>query len=90
MRDITEPYGHCSIDPISAMVGGIIPALLGGGGSNNSAPAPAPAPLPTTPPPQQQPVGSNRQTKPQQPSFLGAGATPMPQQTAGQKTLLGQ
>jgi hypothetical protein len=88
MRPHDEPHGLCSIDPISAVLGGIIPALIGGGGDKSTTTS-APAPAPSTPPPQQQPVGSKMQTKSQAPTFLGASATPQPTQSS-QKTLLGQ
>lgn len=79
------PHHLCSIDPISAAVGGILPALFGGG--NKSAPAPTPeAPPPQAPPPQK-PQGNPKQAG-QQSSFIGGVPTPPP--STGQKTLLGQ
>lgn len=80
----------CRIDPITltglalAAVGGGVASAIGGG----SAPAaPTPAPLPSTPAPAQQPQ-TKTQPVSQQPTFLGAAATPPTQ--SGQKTLLGQ
>lgn len=81
--NIEDSLRPCSIDPISAAVGGIIPALFGGGGSQQAAPTPA-AP-PAQPKPQQQP--QSRQST-QQPTFMGGIPTPPP--VTGQKTLLGQ
>lgn len=74
--------GLCSIDPLSAAVGGILPALFGGGGKSE-APAPQ-APPPQAPPPQKPP----QKTSTQQPTFMGGIPTPPP--STGQKTLLGQ
>lgn len=82
MRDLTQDPRWCTVDPISAAIGGIIPAMFGGG----SKPA---APTPEAPPPQAAPA-----TKPQgkqntqQPTFMGAIPTPPP--STGNKTLLGQ
>lgn len=82
MRDITQPPHVCSIDPLSAVVGGILPALFGGGGKSS------PAPTPQAPPPQApaQKTPAPKQTQ-QQPSFMGG--IPTAPATAGQKTLLG-
>jgi hypothetical protein len=82
----------CSINPLEALVSGILPGLFGGGG----APAAAAAPTPITPPPPtaaappaQNPTGSAKPANAgAQQSFIGAAATP--QQSSGQKTLLGQ
>jgi hypothetical protein len=73
----------CSIDPVSAVLGGILPALFGGGG-NKSAPAPTPTAPPPQAPPQQKPQGKQNT---QQPTFMGGIPTPPP--STGQKTLLG-
>jgi hypothetical protein len=80
----------CSVDPITLTglaLGGLGAAAAGssliGGGS-----APTPAAPPAPAPPAQSPQGSAKQTKPQQPTFIGAAATPPTQ--SGQKTLLGQ
>jgi len=84
MRDITEPYGLCNLDPISAAVGGIIPALFSGGGSSQQS-----APAPQAPPPQAPPAKSPApKQNTQQPTFMGGIPTPPP--ASGQKTLLGQ
>ena len=83
MRDHSQPPHICSIDPISAAVGGIIPALFGGGGKQQAAPTPE-APPPQAPPPQK-PQGKQGV---QQPTFMGGIPTPPP--STGQKTLLGQ
>ena len=86
MRDITQAPHICSIDPLSAAVGGILPALFGGGGNK-----PAPAPEPVAPPPQAPPP---RAPAPKQSSstpgssFIGGVPTPPP--STGGKTLLGQ
>jgi hypothetical protein len=82
MRDITQPPHICSIDPVSAALGGILPALFGGG--NKSTPAPTPATPPPQAPPQQKPQGKQNT---QQPTFMGGIPTPPP--STGQKTLLG-
>jgi hypothetical protein len=81
----------CSVDPITltglVLAGGLGAAgasLAGGGGSA----APAPAPPPTMAPPQSGPTGTKPQTQSQQPSFVGASA--VPNNSSGQKTLLGQ
>jgi hypothetical protein len=84
MRDITQPPHICFIDPVSAMLGGIIPAMFGGGGDK-----PPPAPTPVAPPPQAPPPSSPQSKKAvQQPTFLGGVPTPPP--STGQKSLLGQ
>jgi hypothetical protein len=83
MRDITQPPHICSIDPLSAALGGILPALFGGGGKE-SAPAPTPAAPPPQAPPQKSPAPKQNT---QQPTFMGGIPTPPP--TSGQKTLLG-
>jgi hypothetical protein len=82
----------CEVDPITltglalAAGGGIAASkALGGGG------APPPAPTPTVPqaaPPQQTPTGSPKSPAGNQPTFIGAAATPPVQ--SGQKSLLGQ
>ena len=85
MKSHDEPYGLCTIDPLSAAVGGVLPMLFGGGGG--SAPAPTPAAPPPQPAPQQKPT-----PKPQAAaagsSFIGGVPTPPP--SSGSKTLLGQ
>jgi hypothetical protein len=78
----------CSIDPISAVVGGILPALFGGGGSKGSSQAPTPSSPPAQTAPPQAPDSGPKSTLPQKPTFIGGIPTP-PAQT-GQKTLLGQ
>lgn len=82
MRDLTEDPRWCYIDPLSAAVGGILPALFGGGKSE-------PAPAPEAPPPQAAPqkAPAPKQST-QQPTFMGGIPTPPP--STGQKTLLGQ
>jgi hypothetical protein len=82
MRDITQPPHICSIDPMSAVLGGILPALFGGGSKQQTAPTPA-APPPQAPP-QKSPAPKQNT---QQPTFMGGIPTPPP--TSGQKTLLG-
>lgn len=82
--NIEDSLRPCSIDPISAAVGGIIPALFGGGGKQQAAP-PAPEAPPPQAAPQQKPQGKQ---SPQQPTFMGGIPTPPP--STGQKTLLGQ
>jgi hypothetical protein len=83
MRDHSIPNGLCTLDPLSAMVGGIIPSLLGGGSS------PSPAPTPAAPPPQAPPAKTPApKQSTQQSSFIGGVPTPPP--STGQKTLLGQ
>lgn len=89
----TEPFGHllCSVDPVSltglalagagASAGAGLSALLSSG-------TPTPAPPPATPSPEQQPTGQPNTPKPQQPTFLGALATPQGAQS-GTKSLLG-
>lgn len=81
----------CRIDPITltglalaAVGGGVTSAIAGGSGAPA---APTPAPLASTPAPAQQPQ-TKTQPVSQQPTFLGAAATPPTQ--SGQKTLLGQ
>lgn len=81
----TDPY-LCFIDPLSAAIGGIIPAIIGG--AKSGAPAPTPAPPDAPPPPQATPTGQRQQPRPQQSTFIGASATPPTQ--SGQKSLLGQ
>lgn len=83
MRDHSIPNGLCSIDPISAVLGGILPAIMGGGG--NQSPAPAPAAPPPQAPPQKTPAPKQQQ---QQSSFMGG--IPVAPTSGGQKTLLGQ
>jgi hypothetical protein len=80
----------CSVDPITltglalgGLAAGGAAASLAGGGS-----APQPTPPPSQPAPQQSPQGTAKSLKPQQPTFIGAAATPPTQ--SGQKTLLGQ
>jgi len=83
MRDITQDPRWCSIDPLSAAIGGIIPAMFGGG--DGSTPQPAPQAPPPQAAPAQKPQGKQNQ---QQPTFMGGIPTPPP--STGQKTLLGQ
>lgn len=73
----------CSIDPLSAAVGGILPALFGGGSQQQAAPKPE-APPPQAAPQQKPQAKQNTQ----QPTFMGGIPTPPP--STGQKTLLGQ
>lgn len=81
----------CSVDPLTLTglaLGGLAGAAgssLAGGGSS----APAPQAPPQQAAPAQTPVGSAKQNKPQQSTFIGAAATP-PTASSGQKTLLGQ
>lgn len=79
----------CTVDPITltglalASVGGAAASgAFKGGGS-----APAPTPPPAMAAPAQAPQGKTTPL-PQQPTFLGAAATPPTQ--SGQKSLLGQ
>jgi hypothetical protein len=87
MRDLTQPSGLCSIDPLSlglaAVAGGVGSMFAGSGGGGGSTPTPA-APPPQAPPPQK-PQGKQNT---QQPTFMGSIPTPPP--STGQKTLLGQ
>ena len=92
MRDLTLDPRWCSIDPISltalalgGLAGGGAAALAGGGGSQA---APTPAAPPAQAAPQQNPIGSRAAPKSQAPTFVGASA--VPNNTSGQKTLLGQ
>jgi hypothetical protein len=90
MRDITQPPGICTLDPITlgaAALGGLGATLFGGGNK------PSAAATPQAPPPQAQ-APSQPTAKPQPPSgmagassFMGTIPTPPP---TGQKTLLGQ
>jgi hypothetical protein len=81
MRDHSIPNGLCTIDPFSAVLGGILPAMLGGGGKSE-------APAPVAPPPQAPPTKTPApKQQNQQPTFMGGIPTPPP--TSGQKTLLG-
>jgi len=84
---------RCSVDPIT-LTGLAIGALGAFGGaaasgafSSHDAPA-APMAPPATPAPAQQPQ-QKPASRPTQPSFIGAAATPAPS-GSGQKTLLGQ
>ena len=82
-----SPDLHCYIDPLSAAVGGILPALFGGGGGDKQT-----APTPEAPPPQAPPA-SKPQGKTNATSASGSsciGGIPTPPQATGQKTLLGQ
>lgn len=88
----------CSLDPISltglaigalgSLGGAAASGALGGGSSTPATPTAPAAPPTTIAQPVQQPQGQATQPKPQQPSFLGAAATPPV--TSGSKTLLGQ
>lgn len=96
MRDITEPYGLCHLDPITlaaTAIGGLAGGLFSSGSSGGGGSAPAPVAPPSTPtvaaPETPAAAQSKPAPKPQQPSFLGAAATPAPTQSS-QKTLLGQ
>ncbi len=85
MRDITQSPHLCSLDPISAAVGGILPALFGGGGKSE------PAPTPQAPPPQAAPAKTpppKQNTSTPGSSFIGGVPTPPP--STGGKSLLGQ
>lgn len=99
-----NPYDRllCSIDPVSAILGGVLSGAAGlfgggkGGGStvvnNTTEPTPAPAP----PPPASAPQGVKPGTKSKQPSFVGGVGGPTGGLDSGgpirsgQKTLLGQ
>lgn len=75
----------CSIDPLSAAVGGILPALFGGGSK------PETPPTPQAPPPQAAPQAKpapKQSTQTPGSSFIGGVPTPPP--SSGSKTLLGQ
>jgi hypothetical protein len=83
--DLTEfaPL-RCSIDPISAAVGGIatgVMGLMGGGGGGEAAATPAA-------PPPQAPAQKTPEKKPQTQSTF-VGGVPAPPPSTGQKTLLG-
>jgi hypothetical protein len=86
MRDHSIPNGLCSIDPMSAVLGGVLPALFGGGGAKAEAPPAPEAPPPQAPPPQK-PQGNPKQSNSGS-SFIGG--IPTPPQSTGTKTLLGQ
>lgn len=81
----------CSIDPITltgialAAGGGFAASKALGGGS---APPPPDPTVPVQAPPQQAPTGSPKSPTGNQPTFIGAAATPPVQ--SGQKSLLGQ
>lgn len=91
--EVFSPKSLCAVDPITltglalAAGGGIAASqAIGGGGSSGAPPAPT---IPQAAPPQQTPTGSG--AKPatgNQPTFIGAAATPPVQ--SGQKSLLGQ
>lgn len=97
MRPIDQSPHLCSVDPITltglalgalgGLGGGLATGALGGGG----APAPAAPTAPPAPqaaaPPQQAPQAKGI-PRAQQPTFIGAAATPPTQ--SGQKSLLGQ
>lgn len=81
----------CGVDPVTltglvlgGLAGGGAALAAGGGGAGPSAPG-APPPIAA---PQQSPTGTRAQPKSQQPTFVGA--TSVPNNTSGQKTLLGQ
>lgn len=81
----------CNVDPITltglALAGG--GALAGGAASLLSKPSAAPTPtIPEAAPAQQTPTGSPKAPVGNQPTFIGAAATPPVQ--SGQKSLLGQ
>lgn len=67
-------------------------ALIGAGSLAYTALGPKPQVpgMPAAPPPAQTPTGSPTGTSTQGPSFLAAAAAPSGNQTAGQKSLLGQ
>ena len=84
----------CAVDPITLTglaLGGLgataASSLMGGGGG--TAPPSQPTPPPAAAPPPSTPQGSAKAVKSQQPTFIGAAATP-PNAGSGQKTLLGQ
>jgi hypothetical protein len=79
---------RCSVDPITLTGLALAGAAGAAGSSLIGGSTPTPTPPPAAAPPPQAPQGSAKQTKPQQPTFLGAAATPPTQ--SGQKTLLGQ
>ena len=77
----------CSVDPVTLT--GLV--LAGAGGALASSLAGGSGPSPTAPPTQaasQQTPAAKQQPQSQQPSFVGASAVPSNQ--SGQKTLLGQ
>ena len=100
MKPHDLPHGLCSIDPITltglalgALAGGGAAALAGGGSS--PAPTAAPSATPAAPPtptaaapPPSTPMPKQPNPATSQQSFFGAAATP--NQSSGQKTLLGQ
>lgn len=80
----------CSLDPITLT--GLALAGAGAGAaagalSKGSGPAPTPT-IPQAAPPQQTPTGKATPPAGNQPTFIGAAATPPVQ--SGQKSLLGQ
>jgi hypothetical protein len=80
----------CYVDPIT-LTGLALGALAGGGAalaSGGGSSAPTPQAPPAMAAPQQNPIGTKPQTQSNQPSFIGASAIPSNQ--SGQKTLLGQ
>lgn len=79
---VRSPF--CSVDPLTALTGGLFAGLMGGS-SGGSSSAPTPQAPPPQAPPQQKPQAKPAQ---QQPSFMGGIPTPPP--SSGQKTLLGQ
>lgn len=103
MKPIDEPYGLCSIDPISltglvlagaagaAGTAAASGAFSGGGASSAAAPTPAAPPAPAAAAPaQQQPTGQRAgNAGANTPSFVGSAAVPS-QVGYGQKSLLGQ
>lgn len=77
-------------DPLTLSLIGLGLGGLGGAASLFS-PKPSAPTLPPMAPPVQPPVGDQSTNKtPAGPSFLAAAAAPQTNQTAGQKTLLGQ
>lgn len=86
---------RCSVDPISLAVGalgGLAGSMFGGGGGGTQVVAAPEKPKEQAQvvPPSQAPQGQKPMPKSQTPTFLGAAAAPMPNQTSGTKTLLGQ
>lgn len=95
MKPHDEPYGLCSLDPVTLTgialglgAGGIASSFAGGGSAPAAAPTPAAPRAPA--PAQQSPVGQRSgggQTN--TPSFIGSSAAPE-QRGLGSNTLLGQ
>jgi hypothetical protein len=97
--DFPKDRYRCSVDPLSmglmaaSLFGGMAASKMAGGGSEAATPAAAPAAPATqqqTVQPTSAPTGTKPSPKSQQPTFLGAAATPAAPTQSGQKTLLGQ